>query len=177
MKRCTTRSDLNQVRFRFDYECIGFGLDEIKSIIRENEIVSYSIPIGQSLTTTWNFRLNFRNLVCIEFFSRANAVSGWDETGSIVLRLADVAADDARSGVFETRLISGFNVDSVSLLVYQEDQINSECGMIFREKYGREMIVAAGVSPGSVSICADFSGDIFAPEHSLSKYCESHLFN
>lgn len=177
MKRCTTKSDLSQIHFRFDCECIGFKFDEIKSIIQDKEIVSYSIPKGQSLTATWNFRLNFSNLVCIELFSKINHVSGWAETGSVALRLIEAIAPGVRSDVFETRPIPHFNVDSVSLLVYREGQVNSECGIILRETGGREIIVAAGVSPGSVSVRADFSSDLFAPEYSLSDYCEDHLSN
>nr|GFD13683.1 hypothetical protein [Tanacetum cinerariifolium] len=48
------------------------------------------------------------------------------------------------------------------------EDVITECGIIFCGRGGSEIIISAGVSPGSVSVSAPFSLDSFEPQFSLA---------
>jgi hypothetical protein len=58
-------------------------------------------------------------------------------------------------------------VERLEKLVYEDDDVISECGLVMYGVGGAEIIIAAGISPGSVSVAASFATGPFEPQFSL----------
>ena len=62
-----------------------------------------------------------------------------------------------------------FRVTSLIKLVYEDNNFSSECGIAIGGANEEEIVVATGISPGSVSVSAPFSTSTFEPEFSVSE--------
>jgi hypothetical protein len=128
------------------------------------------MPEGHTFATSWSFTFIFEGQVSVEFSSSCTAVNGWDEIGSLNMKL--VHSSDHLQGKEEC---DGWNVISpassicgIEKITVEDRDVIAECGLAFVSPDGFEIIVTSGVPPGSVSISAPFSQDTFAPEFPLS---------
>lgn len=76
---------------------------------------------------------------------------------------------------FDRALVHGFLVAHASSLVVEEESFRVEAGLLLKAVDGEELAVAAGVSPGSVSMRAAFIDRSFNPEFDVSSYLERAL--
>lgn len=130
-------------------------------------VIAYSIPESQSLTATWQLRLHFDNDTILEFSSACTEVDGWQEIGSLNVR--KVSSEPADK-VFHRTVVNSFKVCRVERLIHEDPIVFAEAGLVFIESNQTEIIIAAGVSPGSVSVLAPFSAQAFEPELSAPDY-------
>jgi hypothetical protein len=65
--------------------------------------------------------------------------------------------------------LTDFRVESVERLVYEDADVYTECGIALKDSSLREIVIASGTAPGSVSIAAPFSTDGFQPEFAMEQ--------
>ncbi|MCY7327391.1 MAG: hypothetical protein LH618_02445, partial [Saprospiraceae bacterium] len=149
---------------RFQLE--GFEDDLSLNSVRGHSIIAYGMPAGHTLETAWEFILIFEDGSLLEFSSACTQVIGWEEVGSLNIRFApQVPGHQSSASEHLLRVeIQKFEVIAIKKLVYEDDDVIAECGLILYGANGEEVIVATGVSPGSVSIGAAFSAVQFKPE-------------
>jgi hypothetical protein len=70
---------------------------------------------------------------------------------------------------------ANFFVAGMSMLVYETMEVFAEAGIVFLGRDGTDLLVAAGVSPGSVSMAAPFSDKEFNTEFELDDYRREKL--
>lgn len=58
-------------------------------------------------------------------------------------------------------------IESLSLLINVEDNIEAECGIVLYSSEGRQVNVSTAPAPGAVSVLAPFSSDVYKPEVSI----------
>jgi len=157
----------------FQFE--GIKREQIEGMLLGKRIVAYALPAGHSLGCAWQCRFIFGDSYALEFSSACTVVAGWQEVGSLNVRFIPSGKADEGDAVFQECKIEGFSIAAVERLIYEDSHVYSECGLVFHERFGAEVIVAAGVSPGSVSIKAPFSKERFAPEFAVGDYCCTSL--
>lgn len=59
-------------------------------------------------------------------------------------------------------------IDHIEKLLFEDDEIISECGIVISIENGTKIVVAAGNSPGSVSVRSDFSDQPFDPQFPIA---------
>ena len=169
MKPFTTNSTEN-VRVALLFQCGGVNREQLRKMIIGSCITAYSMPKNHSFESAWLFRLIFNNQYLVEFSSDCTEVTGWQEMGSLnLLAVLDVNLEQ-KNEVFLVAETSNFAVENMECLVYRDADVYAECGLVFYSSLGEEIIIAAGVSPGSVSIQAPFSTQKFQPEFAVSDY-------
>ncbi|MCY7388485.1 MAG: hypothetical protein LH481_10545, partial [Burkholderiales bacterium] len=136
------------------FQCEGIVPENIWEGLRGLSIVAYEMPLEHSLRAAWIFRLIFDDCSIFEFSSACTMVVDWQEVGSLNIRLIHNSSDVPHHKVtgFVRVDIQQFSVGSLEKLVYQDDDVTSECGLVFCGVDDQEIVVAAGISPGSVSI-------------------------
>ncbi|PHV09511.1 hypothetical protein [Chitinimonas sp. BJB300] len=149
-------------------QCEGAKSENLKQLLEGLSITAYALPEGHSLASAWQLRFIFNNQLILEFSSVCTEVVGWQEVGSLNVKVIDDT--DQFSNIFSITEIKEFLVTSVEYLVYEDSDAYSECGLVLRSSLGEEVIIAAGVSPGSVSVQAPFSTLDFEPEFPTSDY-------
>jgi len=139
----------------------------LRAMVLKKNIVCCSIPEDHSFRETWSFRLGFEGGVLLEFSSASTEVVGWQEVGSLNVQ----KMDDSKAGAIGriTTFAKPFRVSELEKVVYEDDDVISECGMAFHGGVGEpELVVAAGISPGSVSVAGQCSDEGFAPQFAIS---------
>lgn len=129
------------------------GLPLNESLVN-SAICAVSVPVKQSLEQAWILRLTFDNGATADFSSASTNVGRWRELGSLNIRLFYGHNDETASVSFAHHEVSGFKIKQVDRLVYEEPGLYVENGIILISEEGREIWIAAGVSPGSVSMQA-----------------------
>ncbi|WP_143684918.1 hypothetical protein [Variovorax sp. KK3] len=81
--------------------------------------------------------------------------------------LAQKPANDPTA--WQVTPLTNFRVYSVEQLIYEDVDVYAECGLVLTDVAQRELVVAAGVSPGSVTVASPTSGDLFDPEPAIDK--------
>ncbi|WP_147426769.1 hypothetical protein [Trinickia fusca] len=156
----------------FQFE--GVERERLEHMLVGNCIVAYALPDGHSLEGAWQCRFILADGGILEFSSACTVVDGWQEVGSLNIRCIRGEAD-LKGDIFKSILVGRFCIDAVECLIYEDPSVYSECGVILYDFLGRELIIAAGVSPGAVSIKAPFSDEHFSPEFPLDNYCRIAL--
>lgn len=147
----------------------GVRRDEIADAFSSRRIVAYGLPEGHTLKCAWQCRIFLDNNDVFEFSSACTEVAGWQEVGSLnIERIHPV--ENSAGALFSKTSIERFTIVSVDCLVYETPDVYAECGIVLRAVSGEEVIIAAGVSPGSVSVQAPFSSLPFDPEFSVPDY-------
>jgi hypothetical protein len=152
----------------FQFE--GIERARVEGMLLGRSIVAYALPAGHSLGCAWQCRFMLGNGYALEFSSACTVVADWQEVGSLNIEYLAIGEADEGAAVFQEYEIGSFRIAAVERLVYEDSHVYSECGLVFHDKSGMEVIVAAGVSPGSVSINAPFSRERFAPEFPVADY-------
>ncbi len=157
-------------------QCENIETENISKYVQDLSVVAYSMPTGHSFQAAWIFRLIFSNGASLEFSSACTMVVGWQEAGSLNIQLIDQEANEklAIDAVLVRVEIPPFRVTSLVKLVYEDKNFRSECGIAIGGGNEEEIVVATGISPGSVSISVPFSTSPFEPEFSVSE-CSREL--
>ena len=164
-------------RYILKYQIEGLNFSDIEPLFVGSKIVGYIFPKNQSLTTAWDFKLLFDNGKSIQFSSACTNVGGWDEMGSLNMSFSNYVSNEyLDTNIYQKNEIS-FSVTEIEKLIYESKNVYSEAGIIFVSNIGEEIIIAASVSPGSISVSTPFSEANFEPELSLDDYKRVTLNN
>jgi hypothetical protein len=153
------------------FQLEGGDIESIWSVIQSHRITAYGMPDGQTFEAAWEFQLYFGdNNIFVEFSSACTQVVDWQEVGSLNIRVSSCDAGSATpvGAGLSKHSISSFSVDRLEKLIYEDDDVISECGLVLHGADGAEIIIAAGISPGSVSVAASFATEPFEPQFSLA---------
>lgn len=153
-------------------QCENIESEKIPKYPQDLSIIAYSMPEGHSLQAAWIFRLIFSNEHSLEFSSACTMVDSFQEAGSLNIKLISraVSENPEIDAVLVRIDIPHFQIKSMVKLTYEGDNFCSECGIAFGCANGEEIVIATGISPGSVSIAAPFSTSAFETEFSISKF-------
>lgn len=158
------------------FQCEGIASKDIWKSRQGLSVVAYAMPLGQSLQAAWIFQLIFDDGSLLEFSSACTQVIGWQEVGSLNIQLIRHPSNeqsDKGSDLLKTD-VPNFRLNSLAKLVYVDNDVSSECALVLCGVSGEEIVVSAGISPGSVSIAAPFSETSFEPQFSVS-VCKREL--
>lgn len=153
-------------------KCEGCSREQLHKLFLNSRIIAYAIPKGHSCSEAWLFRLFFDNNYIVEFSSSCTELHNWQEIGSLNLGIITTKSDEQidYKDIFVKTIIDGLMVTNIEYLIYEDSEVYAECGLIFETESGSEIIVAAGISPGSVSVVGPFSVLPFQPEFEFSLY-------
>lgn len=151
-------------------QCEGIEPTALWRSVESLSIVAFAMPARQTFRAAWLFQLIFNNGSLIEFSSACTQIVGWQEVGSLNIRYSDESSDGRRAvGLALLRTdLPPFQVIALEKLVFEDDDVITECGLSFYEASGEEIVVSAGIPPGSVTIAAPFSKACFEPQFSNS---------
>jgi len=173
MKPYITNAEVNG-KYILPYQMEGAGInyETIESAICDTCIIAYSMPKSQSLKSAWELRIYFNNNMCIDFSSAFTNIGGWQEFGSLNMKFTHKATSvNMKSNETYTYTeIDDFCIEDIKSLIYVDGDLFSECGIIFTNKNGQEFIIAAGVSPGSVTVKIPLCISEFQPEMEYETY-------
>lgn len=152
-------------------QCEGVAASDISNIIQGHSVVECIMPAGHSFQSAWIFQIVLDNDDVLEFTSACTEIVDWQEVGSLNIRFIshsfidriDHSIDMLKSN------ISDFGLVDVQKLVYEDSDVVTECGLILLSSKGEQIIIAAGISPGSVSVLAPFTNASFEPQFSLEQ--------
>lgn len=151
------------------FQVEGPNNGDLKSIFHQSRIQLYGLPPQHSLSAAWPFRIVLDRGWIVDFSSATNSVGGWQEIGSLNIHFS-ISLSSEEDPQFIMTDVHNFTILKCERLTYNEPDIYAECGIVFTSQTGSELLVAAGTSPGSVSIRPPFSSDPFAPEFEMDKY-------
>jgi len=138
----------------------GVRRDQIADAFSSRSIVAYALPEGHTLKCAWQCRIFLDNNDVFEFSSACTEVAAWQEVGSLNIERIQTVENSA-DALFSRAGIEKFTIASVDCLVYETPDVYAVCGIVLRAVSGEEVIIATGVSPGSVSVQASFSSLTF----------------
>jgi hypothetical protein len=156
-------------RWMLCFQLDGLERELLKDILVGNCIVAHALHHEHSLTSAWQRRFVFEDGAVLEFSSAMTVVTGWQEIGNLNLKVTDTT-NDLNGHVFREFSVGRFHIAAVECLVYEDPDVYSECGIVFRDLSGSEWVIAAGISPGAVSIGTPFADETFSPEFSVTDY-------
>ncbi|MFC5475101.1 hypothetical protein [Paraherbaspirillum soli] len=159
-------------KFVLKFQCEGKSYEQIQETLQGTQVTAYAMPDTHSFQSAWLFQLFFSNGCVVEFSSSCTEVGGWQEVGSLNLRFdQELTLDQAQDATLCVKTgVEKFYVKSIDRLIYEDADVYAECGIVFSDSSGREILVAAGPAPGSVSVQAPFSTGEFQPEFAMTKY-------
>jgi hypothetical protein len=156
----------------FPYQCEGAECKELWSRLKGQSLVAYSLPEGHTLQTAWELVLVFDSGLTLEFSSACSQAVDWQEVGSLNVRVAHLSIGDGATTASKKNEIPVSPIDLVAAekLIYEDDDVVVECGLVLCGRDSQEVVIAAGVPPGSVTAQAPFSmGQSFEPQFRLSE--------
>ncbi|UXY17351.1 hypothetical protein N8I74_18850 [Chitiniphilus purpureus] len=155
MKPSTTESFEGR-RPILEFKIDGIAKQELlQKVFVGNSIVGYKFPIGHSPRACWILELFFLNKSFIRLSSVCTQIKDWHEIGSLVIEFfPGEALENSINIEFEKHSVSGFYIESVEKIIYEDEDVIAENGIAFSSQSGLEFIVAVGESPGSVSFAA-----------------------
>jgi len=154
-------------RYILNYQIEGIEISELSRHLVGSNIIGYVLPNSQSLACAWELKLIFDNGISIDFSSACTNIGGWQEMGSLNIFFSDYISDNNLDiSVYQKSEVSFF-VKSMDKLVFESSDVFSESGIIFLNGNGEEIIIATGVSPGSISVKAPFCEANFNSELEL----------
>jgi hypothetical protein len=161
------RSELKN--FRIEVEKALWS--DIKKELLGLNLIDYAVPKRQNLECTWLLRLNFSNEITLEFSSLINNVGGWQEVGSINIKVVAQEQLDDAADIFLITKINQFTINDIKLLVDCDNKYYAECGVILINNFGEEIVIACSPELGAVSVKAPFNFGKFNPDIPL-KECQ-----
>lgn len=154
----------------FNFQWEGITREEFGSRLSGQKLVAYVIPEGHDFREAWNLLLILESGMTLDFSSACSRSVGWHEVGSLNINLLPFD-----NGSDENMLVSGVRVSispidlvAIDKIIYEDDDVVVECGLILRGS-NEDVTICAGISPGSISLSAPFTmGQLFAPQFPLS---------
>lgn len=175
MKPYTTNMELRgNIILPYHFEGAGIGYDNIDSVLIGASILGYSLPRSQTLGCSWELRFYLSNGLLVDFSSTPKSVGGWQELGRLNMKFSDAKAPGAvqDNEIYLYSEISPFRIDQVKSLVFSDEDVFCESGVIFSSSNDQDVVVCAGVPPGSVSASIPFIESDFDPEMEVTEYIE-----
>lgn len=155
-------------RFVLPFQIEGIPADQVGTSFDAASVVAYGLPKSQALQAAWLFRLVLDTGWILDFSSACTGVGGWQEIGSLNLQFARTANEgDAIEWVMNP--LEDFRIASVERLVFEDEEVYAESGISFKDARHREIIVAAGTAPGSVTVALPSSPDLLQSEFELDQ--------
>lgn len=153
----------------YPYQCEGIDCMAIGLCLEGLKIVAVELPEGHTLHTTWEFALVFDSGAELRFSSSCTEVVDWQEVGSLNIWTPEYSTvPSAGRGVVARSCIEAIKVNAVEKLIYEDEDVIVECGLVICGARDQNVVIAAGISPGSVSVMAPFSkGYSFEPQFPL----------
>ncbi|MEI8603208.1 hypothetical protein P4S55_22235 [Shewanella sp. PP-Sp27a-2] len=138
------------------------ALDIISHILLSNRVIGYAVPISQNLSCAWIFNIYFEGFdKTLSFSSKVTSSTGWKEYGYLRVDLNPI---ECNKDVLKYTAIEPMNISSLDILINEEDDVISECGLILRDRNNREIVISTAPAPSAVSIRADFNTLGYKPE-------------
>ncbi|MFT4926242.1 MAG: hypothetical protein ACI8WB_002340 [Phenylobacterium sp.] len=163
------QNSLEDDKYKLAIQYEKLDLQKIKDLAMSSYIVKYEIPAKQSLNCTWILRLHFNNEASIEISALCTNIGGWQEMGSLKIRLCDTSSSLKKNeNLFITKNIEKFCSSKLSLITFNDESVYAECGIIFSNDVGGELIVATSPAPGAVTVRIPSEVNEFQPEILLS---------
>jgi|GEM_PF-3503213 len=152
------------------FQCEGIEASALWSALNGRQIVAYAMPFEHSLQAAWLFWLILSSGEMLEFSAACTQIVDWQEVGSLNIRLIGRATDApaASHQHMATVAVPAIHLQALERLVYEDTDVVSECGLLLRGEDGNEVVIAAGIPPGSVSISAAFNKGPFEPQFAIS---------
>lgn len=155
-------------RFVLPFQVEGLPAAQLGAPFEAAHVVAYGLPKSHTLRSAWLFRLVLDTGWTLDLSSACTGVGGWQEIGSLNLGFAREAPDnDAIEWVM--RSLEDFQVVSVERLIFEDAEVYAESGIVFTDSTHREIVVAAGTAPGSVSIAMPSSMDALQSEFEIER--------
>ncbi len=134
------------------------------------QIVAYAMPSEHSFQAAWLFWLILGSGEMLEFSSACTQIVDWQEVGTLNIRFIGRASDASADSHLHmaTVAVPTVRLQALEKLVYEDADVVSECALILRGEGGKEIVVAAGIPPGSVSVSASFNNGAFEPQFEIS---------
>lgn len=150
-------------------------IQEFKNVFLNTNIIAYgfsgSFPSMRTFKSANGFLLYFDNKKIVEFNSLKTMVNdGLDEYGSLKMEIHNDSST-IRQGLMpiERFEIQPFIVNFITKLVYQDQQMYIDCGIVFSENDNNKFSIAAGFST-DVTIRTPFSNEEFDTDIAEEKY-------
>lgn len=154
-------------KFVLPFQLEGLPADQVGMPFKKSRVLAYGLPDSHTFKAAWLFRLVLDIGWTVDFSSACTEIGEWQEIGSLNLGFMRETPNDSVRWRMES--LKNFEVKSAERLVYEDAEVYTECGIILTDLTQREIVIAAGPAPGSVSIAAPFSADTFQPELALEK--------
>lgn len=153
-------------RYVLGYQIENSTSTPLREAVLGASINKVAIPKRHSLKAAWIVRLAFDNNLSVEFSSACTDIGNWREIGSLNINIFSNIDNDPESFIFDEYAINDFRVAALDRLVYEEENLFVENGIVFSSEKGEEIWIAAAPAPGSVTVQAPFSIQEFSPEFS-----------
>ena len=157
MKPCITPRNKKKAHF-----CLQFdGLDEKSLIVglTNYDINAYSTPPNQAINNVWYFDLLTAQGV-YSFTASSTQVNGWEEYGSLAIKYSKEALTVRPDFMRDVLIKPPFRASKIQKIIYEDDDVITECGLLLSSTDSTKIIIACGISPESIT--ADgimFTGD------------------
>ena len=153
----------------FQFEGIDAGT--LREAMSSRKVVAFAMPHGHSFQATWLFRLILDGGAFFEFSSASTQVVDWQEVGSLNIRFGGHLSNGSSDAgpEFETAAIPALRLRALERLVYEDDDVVTDCALVLTGEDGEEIVVAAAIPPGAVTVEASFTDGHFEPQFAVSK--------
>jgi hypothetical protein len=170
MKPCITPDVSDTGKKLLAFQCEGVDASVLSSALNGRHITAYAMPTGHSFQAAWMFRLILGGGGLLEFSSTCTQVMDWQEVGSLNIRFVDCSSAESPDLELEvpTIAIPALHLQALEKLAYEDADVISECALVLCGEGGEEIVVAAGIPPGSVSVVASFTEGPFEPQFAVS---------
>jgi hypothetical protein len=169
MKHFITPDEFKNGKRLLPFQIEGASIYELLTLLTDRHILGWDVPVGHSLKEAWPIRLIFEQFILVEVSSACTVTTGWQEVGSLNISVQIDTAESKSSGAFERiySSVSEFKVESVEKLVFENETLITECGIVFVSSNGLEIVVMAGIPPNSVTAFIGVDNESFSPEFPL----------
>lgn len=142
------------------------GLDSLRAILTTG-IRAYATNAaftGGMINVIWCFLCDGSVL---RIQSKMNDLSGWEEVGTLVFRLASEDEQIAKPIELPD---SWRSIACAEMLVVDEPEFAAESGLVLRNCSGEEFTIVCGADICAVQIQAPFYSGDFLPEYDVERY-------
>lgn len=144
--------------------CHGVSSETLARSLVGQTVTAYAMPPKHSFEAAWLFTLYFEDGHKLEFWSESYETAGWNELGVLVVSSLGEAVDGPSMNVEQFRVeIPSIRIARCRKLLCEEDDFLVECGLLLAGEAGENVIIAAGIPPGSVSVSLPSDESNFRP--------------
>jgi len=138
------------------------------------EITAYATPTGQLVDCVWYFDL-LTSCAAFSFAASSTQLDGWVVYGALIISYSEIAVNQRSPFMHDRSVVPSFRVEKVKKIIYEEDEVLAECGLILFGNDSRSITVACGIPSGSVNAEGEMFEGNFKPLYPLA-LCTFHDF-